>query len=128
MQGTQNNDTNPLVREVVDLDALLVERSLEPVPMKLGGKTFKVRTDLTGEECTQFIKLVNDEKDLEAFTILVGKRDAVVLNNLMDKMPREHAALVSSHLMRSSRALAQYAITDEQITARYGEPGESQAS
>ncbi len=131
MQGTPNTNSkpNPLIREVVDLDALFAERSLKPTPVKLGGKTYEVRTDLTSVECDMFLALWNqDGKRTEALSILVGKRDAVGLDRALAKMPHVHQATAAAHILRASRALAQFAISDEALDKRYGEPGESSAS
>lgn len=129
MQGTQNSKPNPLMREVVDLDALFAERSLAPAPVKLAGKTYEVRTDLTSVECDQFLALwQQSEKRVEALSILVGKRDAVVLDRALAKMPHVHQATAATHILRASRALAQFAVTDDTLDARYGAPGESSAS
>lgn len=131
MQGTPNNGTNPLVREVVDLDALIVERSLEPTPVKLRGKVYNVRTDLTTAEVNDFLKYwrsSEDGDDVSALAILVGKRDAVALERELKKLPHEHQAYASAEVLRASRVLAQYTATDEELVARYGSPGESRAS
>lgn len=130
MQGTPNNSKpNPLVREVVDLDTLFSERALTPAPVKLGGKTYEVRTDLTSEQCDMFLTLWNQSsKRVEALTLLVGKRDAVILDRELSKMPHVHQATAAAHILRASRALAQFAVSDEILSDRYGAPGESSAS
>lgn len=131
MQGTPTNNTNPLMREVVDLDALFTERDLKPTPLKLGGKTYEIRTDLTTSEVNEFLKHWRSSaagSDVAALSILVGKRDAIMLEKALNKLPHEHQAHASAHVLRASRALAQYVATDDELVARYGEPGESKAS
>ncbi len=129
MQGTQNpNGTNPLVREVVDLDELFAERVLKPVPVKLGGKTYEVRTDLTSAEVNDFLAAYRAGNEVEAFAMIVGKRDAVTLEKTLAKLPLEHQATASAQFLRASRALAQFAKTDQDLQKTYGVPGESKAS
>lgn len=131
MQGTHNNGTNPLIREVVDLDSLFAERSLEPTPVKLGGKVYNVRTDLTTAEVNDFLKhwRSSDEgSDVAALAIIVGKRDAIALDKAFAKLPHEHQATASAQFLRATRALAQYVATDEELQERYGKAGESKAS
>lgn len=129
MQGTQNSKPNPLMREVLDLDALFAERSLAPAPVKLAGKTYEVRTDLTSVECDQFLELWRQGgKRVEALSLLVGKRDAVILDKALEKMAHVHQATASAHILRASRALAQFAVSDDDLNQRYGAPGESSAS
>lgn len=131
MQGTQPNSTNPLMREMVDLDALFVERSLDPVPVKLGGKTYNVRTDLTTVEVNDFLRhwrSSSDDSQVAALTILVGKRDALTLEKALAKLPNEHQTVAATHILRASRALAQYTKSDDQLAKEYGPAGESKAS
>jgi len=158
MQGTPNNDGR-----VLDLNALLAERRLDPVEVKLGEHTYMVNTDLTGRETQTFLTLLRTEHEAAAFTLLVGNaedRKKVVastdravsptaatssrpvkvhtskqgeaINTFVDSLPRMHQALVSGQLMRASKALAEFAKTDDDILQQYGygtEPaGESTAS
>jgi hypothetical protein len=157
MQGTPNtNGSGP----VLDLNALLAERRLEPVQVLLGDATYMVNTDLTAHEANAFISLMKKGNDAPAFTILVGSKEeranvvaavdraakstaknaprihasdeATALDKFIDALPRMHQALVSGQLMRASKALAEFAKTDDQIYEAYGygtEPaGKSTAS
>lgn len=82
----------------IDLDALLATRMLEPKPVKLGGYTYSVRTDLTGAEVTKYFALASEKKDVEGLTLLVG-RDAKKLNAALEKLPHAHMVLVVQEFM-----------------------------
>lgn|SRR5262245_2648417 len=154
MQGTPNNGSR-----VLDLNALLAERRLDPVEVKLGDATYMVNTDLTAAETQTFLTLMQKGHDAAAFTLLVGSLDdrarvlkgvdkakgytsrapripvsdrAVTLNAFIETLPRMHQALVSGQLMRASKALAEFAKSDDDIYQEYQyglEPaGESTAS
>lgn len=89
------------VTQVVDLDALLATRELTPVPVKLGGKTYMVRRDLTGTEAAEFFKLSQDGKDVDALAILVTNAP-VMLNKTLEKLPRQHMVLVVQKMMEAA--------------------------
>lgn len=158
MQGTPSNSNGS--GPVLDLNALLAERRLEPVQVLLGDATYMVNTDLTANETNAFITLMNKGNDAAAFTLLIGSKEerakvvaavdraakstttnapripasdeATALDKFIDTLPRMHQALVSGQLMRASKALAEFAKTDDQVYATYGygtEPaGKSTAS
>ncbi|MGB3443892.1 MAG: hypothetical protein WBA97_34575 [Actinophytocola sp.] len=145
---------------MLDLNLLLAARRLDPIEVKLGDSTYMVNTDLTGTEVQTFLTLMQKGHDASAFTLLVGSREdrqrvvaaitratkanlknppkppvseqAEVLNAYVDALPRMHQALVSGAIMRASKALAEFAKTDDEIYEAYGygsEPvGESTAS
>ena len=74
MQGTRNNTQ---AGGAVDLDALLAERLLRPASVKVGGRSWKVRTNLTGREvlrCLAFIRTTDFEG---VFTYLLGDPDEI---------------------------------------------------
>jgi hypothetical protein len=99
MPGTQNN-TAALAQDTLDLDALLAKRVLAPKPVKLAGKTYMVRTDLTGAEVTKYFELANEKKDVEGLALLlVGGKGAKEINALLEKLPREHMNIVVRELM-----------------------------
>lgn len=97
MPGTRNN---PLAVDALDLDALLAERSLDPKPVKLKGKTYMVRRDLTGQEVADYFKLVraSEDRDVEALSILVGD-EAVGLNEALNALPQQHMQLAVQKVM-----------------------------
>lgn len=147
-----------------DLDALLATRLLEPAVVKLGGKDWHVRTDLTGVEVLRCLAFARTAEIAGAFTYLLGTRKdiaqlnaaldarkkaeeaanasgaevvytdlpfgvrATELNTLLESMPRMHSALAQAHIFRASKALAEWALTDETVHATYDyTPGESSA-
>jgi len=156
MPGTRNNQK--VNEEVVDLDALFASRTLKPTPVKVGGRIYRIRTDLTPQEVTDFLALIRTGHDVEAFTVLVGttaERTALykalrlrqsgedtvelpvspkakAISEAIDKLPRLHQAAASAGLMRASKALADFAASDEDLEARFSDsqakPGESKAS
>lgn len=83
----------------VDLDALLATRMLEPKPVKLGGYTYSVRTNLSGAEVTKYFALANEKKDVEGLALLVGLRDAKKLHAALEKLPHAHMVLVVQEFM-----------------------------
>jgi hypothetical protein len=82
----------------LDLDALLASKSLQPQPVKLGGHTYNVRTDLTGAEITKYFALANSGKDVEGLTMLVGK-DAKKLDTFLNSLPQKHMVMAVNELM-----------------------------
>jgi hypothetical protein len=100
MPGTRNNGTNPLIVPTLDLDALLAEASLEPRPVKLMGKTYHVRRDLTGTQVTEYWKLVREGKDVDALAMIVTA--PVMLNKILEKLPREHMLIVVREIMQAA--------------------------
>jgi hypothetical protein len=158
-QGTQNHR----LASIEDLDALLAKHSLAPTVVKLGGVDYTIRTDLTAIEVNRFLKLMGKQLNAQALTLLVGtkaERDALAravarseagetvaipagrqgkkLDDCLDTLPRMHTALASSRIFRASKALAQYAKSEDEVYADYGyeppteaepvESGESSAS
>lgn len=142
MQGTPNNNSE----RVLDIDALLADRKLEPVTVRLGGKAYKVRTNLSVKEVNQVLALVNTDQSAQAMTILVGTikeradlADAMkraeageqnvelpagktgqALTDFTETLPRLHQALASANIYRVSKALADFAATDDEILRRSG--------
>lgn len=85
--------------EVLDLDALLAKRLLKPKPVRLGGHTYQVRTDLTGKQVTEYFALVNGGEALKALTLLVGVAAAKKLHVALEKLPRGHMVLALQEIM-----------------------------
>jgi hypothetical protein len=158
MQGTPNNGNGS--GHVLDLNAMLAERRLDPVEVKLGDNTYMVNTDLTGRETQAYLQLHTNQQYAQAWTFLVGPREAreellkaverarkstaknppplpaakeaKALDAYVDTLPRMHQALVLGSLLRASKALAEFAKTEDDIYKEYAyglEPaGESTAS
>lgn len=107
-----------------DLDALLADRALEPRKVKLGGRTFSVRRDLTGEEVLRYWSLARQRKDIEALAIMVGDDDAVELNQIIDPLPMAKMQVVLGKIMRLAGLLPPEQADDD----KEKESGESSAS
>lgn len=142
-QGTQNNVSR--LATIQDLDALLARHRLIPAVLRAGGYNYTVRTDLTANEVNQFVDLMRNGYSAEVMTMLIGtkaERDALTkayqraqageadveipmgrmakkLDEFFDTLPRVHVAIVSGQFMRASKALADQALTDAEIYARY---------
>lgn len=111
-----------MVAGELDLDALLAETRLDPVPVKLKGRTYHVRCDLRADEINTYWELLraNDpEQDAEALTILVGE-DGSGLNKALEALPNEHRKLATQKIM-----LAAKLVVDTDLE---GGTGESEAS
>lgn len=94
MQGTPSKLTT-----ITDLDALLKKRALKPKKVKFGGHVYKVRTDLTGKEISEYFKLAGDKQDREALALLVGDEDAERLNDALEGLPAQHMTLAVREFM-----------------------------
>lgn len=143
MQGTPQHSGH-----VLDLNALLAQRRLDPVEVRLGDAIYMVNTDLTARETETFLALMRKKNDAAAFTLLVGSKDdrervvkaveraersngktaakvppspeGEAINAFIDTLPRMHQALASGALMRASKALAEFTKTDDDILKDYG--------
>lgn len=76
MQG--NEKVNTVARSagvVLDLNALLAARALEPVEVHIGDEVFHVNTDLTGKETAQALALFQQSEDAAGITLLLGTRE-----------------------------------------------------
>lgn len=100
---TRKNNGHP-VRDEWDLDAILAEKRLDPVPVKLGGHTYQVRCNLRAKEIDAFWANLSRgaEGDVEAFAILLGDPDddgvydqaeAQRFVDTTRDLPREHEVL-----------------------------------
>jgi hypothetical protein len=80
-----------------DLDAMLATRLLEPAVVKLGGKDWTVRTDLTGVEALRCLAFARSAEIQGAFTYLVGTRKDIALLDkaLAERKKAEEAAKIS---------------------------------
>lgn len=97
---TQGAPTNAL-----DLDALLVSRSLKPGKVRFGGRTWTVNRSFTGADIVKYWALANARKDVEAFTMLVGAEDAEAFASLISALPVESAAPVLRALYKTAGVL-----------------------
>lgn len=95
-----SSNGHPITGRLVDLDALLAEHKLDPVPVKLKGKTYKVRRDLTGAQVAQCWKLINEGNDTDALAMLVSS--PVVLNTVLEKLPQQHYRLAVQKILAAA--------------------------
>lgn len=127
----QGNRSTEAAGRVIDLDAQLAARMLEPAPVRLGGHVYQVRTDLTGKEAVQVVALFRQAKDVEGWTVVLGEGDAKRLDAHLEGLPKQKTDLVVRALLRASVALADYATNgpDElSVDAEAAGKGESLAS
>lgn len=115
---TESTETNghPLLGNLVDLDAMIDAVELKPVPMKLGGQVYEIRTDLTNREMAEYWRLTGLNEDIEALTVIVVS-NAADLSAYLDSLPQKHVNLVVQRILVAAGLLAET-----------GELGESQAS
>jgi hypothetical protein len=97
---TQMTATASDSSEFDDLDALLTEHALPPRTVKLGGRAFTVRRDLTGEEVLRYWWLAHNRKDIEALSIVVGENDAVYMDEMLKPLPMPKMQVVLGKIMR----------------------------
>jgi hypothetical protein len=101
----------------LNLDAELDEIDLSPAPMTIGGRTYLVRRDLTGDEIRNYWELVRVPDDRAAFSILVGAEEGAILYAVLESMPKARFDLAAKRIMQAAGLMA----ADDQ-------PGESKAS
>lgn len=89
-QGThrtpRKNNRPPLL---ADLDTMIVSRALRPERIKLGGRLWTIKRDFTAEQILAFHMLTTTGKAVEAFTMLVGPKDAPDFAQLVLAAPTE---------------------------------------
>jgi hypothetical protein len=97
MQGTHNNSTNgtPL-----DLDAQLAEIELKPRKVRLGGKDYTIRRDLSGLQVKQYWALVEEGKDVDALAMICTA--PVMLNRALENLPHEHMKAAIREIMKAA--------------------------
>jgi hypothetical protein len=105
----------------IDLDGELAEIDLSPVTVKLGGRKYKIRRDLTGKEVLEFWQLLVKLDDAAAFSILVGPEDGPQLNEHLDSLPQKRRT-------KATRRLTILAELRTEADFAEGKPGESSAS
>lgn len=107
---------HPLIGNLVDLDAELDDLELKPVPMKLGGHVYEIRTDLTNREMAEYWRLSGLNKDVDALTVIVVS-EAAALSAYLDALPQKKVNIVVRRLLAAAGLIAET-----------GEQGESSAS
>lgn len=103
----------------IDLDAMVADRTLEPVPIRLFGEEWKLRRDLTPNEAADWLNKLNadtvtvervfDGETVEvevdgeaaAWGILLGDLDlGIRLNDILLDKPREHVRIIGQECIR----------------------------
>ncbi|MEV6897447.1 hypothetical protein [Amycolatopsis sp. NPDC051372] len=108
---------------ILDIDALLVERSTDPVVARLGGRDWTIRRDLTAEEVIDFWKL-SDTETAKSWALLLGSEtDGQELHDTLTALPAPVYVNVSRQIIRA----AGLSIDDADVSARGGS-GNSKAS
>jgi hypothetical protein len=106
MQGNKNEAA---AGRVIDLDAQLAARMLEPALVQLGGHVYKVRTDLTPKQVTQVMAHFRAGEDVKGWSVLLGAADAKRLDKYLDDQPSQKVDWMVRALWRASVVLAGYA-------------------
>jgi hypothetical protein len=113
--------------DILDLDALLTSRSLKPCKVRLGGRTWTVKRDFTAAQVVQYWSLVNTrKKDVEAFAMLVGEKDAPDFTAMIQALPVETAAPILRTIYKSAGLLKRDSAEEKDSAEE--QAGESSAS
>lgn len=92
--------------DVLDLDALVVSRSLEPQTIRLGGREWTLKRDFTAAEVVKFWQLVDKSKSTaEAMSMLVGEKDGPDFAALVLALPTETGAPVLRRIYQAAGVL-----------------------
>ena len=114
--ASMSAETNghPLLGNVLDLDAELDSIDLAPVPMKIGGKVYEIRRDLTGQEIADYYRLADESsaaekpstrsaKQIEALSLLlVTGADAAALSAILDALPQQRMVVAVRRIMATA--------------------------
>jgi hypothetical protein len=91
--------------DVLDLDALVVSRSLDPQTIRLGGREWTLKRDLTAEQVVQFWLLINRNKMRDAVALLVGEADADAFTEIALALPSETGTPVVRRIYQAAGVL-----------------------
>lgn len=86
----------------VDLDALVAELDLSPVPFRLAGRVYQVRRDMTMKESARYWDLAATKDDAACMQMLVGDEDGIALNEALESMPNRAMMLALEKIMVSA--------------------------
>lgn len=123
MPGTRNTSRSktPVVRVDRDIDAMLNDMVLPPEPVRLGGKTYLIRTDMTSAEVREYNRLALSGKDSQAITLLLADGEkADEINAYLDTLPQAKLVRAVHELMFAAGIATR--------TADGADSGESKAS
>jgi hypothetical protein len=88
-QAARKTPTRAKSAGLIDLDAMLFQRSTTPATIRLGGKDFTLRRDLPGEEVVQFWAHIAASEDAKAYGVLVGEDDGQALHAMVRSLPAD---------------------------------------
>lgn len=92
--------------DVLDLDALVVSRSLDPQTIRLAGREWTLKRDFTAEQVVQFWRLVDKKAtSSEALSMLVGDQDGAALAEVMLALPMETATPIARRIYQAAGML-----------------------
>lgn len=91
--------------DVLDLDALVVSKSLRPQAIRLGGREWTLKRDFTAEEVVAFWQLVEDGKTIQALSMLVGEADGPAFAKLALALPTETGAPILRRVYQAAGVL-----------------------
>lgn len=112
-----DNGVPPALAEL-NLDDILGRIDVSPKPVRLAGRVYMVRRDMTSVEATQCLRLIQQDKELEATAMLLQSHDdAVALDAALRDLPHARRELASTHILRTAG-----------IVTAGGDLGESPAS
>lgn len=104
------------VPDEIDLADAFEEIDVSPKPVKLGGRTYLVRRDLTSAEVEKFWKLAGQKDDAAALEVLVVEGG------------RELSAAIAALPARHSQPALDRVLDIGQVPGRKGDTGEYVAS
>lgn len=100
---TTNGSYAGAVAEELDLDALLGRIDVSPQPVRLAGRVYQVRRDLTSVEATRCLRLISEGKELEATSMLLAEPDdGVALDQALRDLPHARREAASVHILRTA--------------------------
>lgn len=105
---------------VIDLDAMLFQRSTKPATVRLSGRDFELRRDLSAEEVVQCWVLFGEGKDDAAWKVLLGEEDGPALNKMIQSLPQQ----MYQHVLRKLLATAGLKMDPPEDSAESEEDGD----
>jgi hypothetical protein len=88
---------------IIDIDAMLIQRSTDPVIIRLGGREWLIRRDLTAEEVVNFWKLSDSNESVAAWALLTGDDESAQdLHATITPLPAEIFVNVSRQIIRAA--------------------------
>jgi len=91
--------------DVLDLDALVVSKSLKPQTIRLGGREWTLKRDFTAEQVVDFWLLVDSGKTTPALSMLVGETDGPEFAKLALALPTETGAPILRRVYQAAGVL-----------------------